>query len=67
MPEDIEKAKSKLAELGDEFSFTSLYFREFLAELRRKVCEVTLWELLAKGRGLSARQNRICTQHDDVL
>lgn len=41
VPEDIEKAKSKLAELGDEFSFTSLYFRDFLAELRRKVSDVT--------------------------
>lgn len=41
VPEDIEKAKSKLAELGEEFRFTSVYFRDFLAELRRKVFDVT--------------------------
>jgi restriction system protein len=41
IPEDIEKAKSKLAELGDEFSFTSVYFRDFLAELRKKVFDIT--------------------------
>ena len=42
VPEDIEKVKDKLAELGDEYKFTSQYFRDLLTEIGQKVTEVTM-------------------------
>ncbi len=40
-PVNIEELKSKFAELGDEFTFKSEYFRDFLEEIKTKVAEVT--------------------------
>jgi len=41
--------------------------QSIVQEARHSGTKVSIEELLAKDRGLSARQNRICPQNDDVL
>lgn len=41
IPDDIEEVKGKFARLGDEFKFTSRYFRDLLEEIKQKVNGIT--------------------------
>ncbi|HOG18517.1 MAG TPA: restriction endonuclease [Syntrophales bacterium] len=54
VPEDIVKVKSKLAELGDEYKFTSQYFRDLLPEIRQKIIDVTMKFNAVFGRNIFA-------------